>query len=144
MHNPQDSLNATLELSQSLAAAAAAQEQKSSIDVLSVPISPMTPNMTENAEFPPSPFSQSIMQGTKEISKEQSLPGSPDNRLPTVAGSNRTATNTELPSTNGSLPETKTKGTVRIILLIFTTFGKLLVWWQQKQKSEPLILKMYT
>ena len=145
MHNPQDSLNATLELSQSFAAAAAAQEQKSSIDVLSVPISLMTPNMTENSEFPPSPFSQSIMQGEKEISKEQFLPGSPDNRLPTVAGSNRTATNTELPSTNGSLPETKTKGTVRIILLIFfTTFGKLLVWWQQKQKCEPLILKMYT
>jgi hypothetical protein len=84
------------------------------------------------------------MQGGNKISKNQSLPGSPDNRLPTVAGSNRTATNTELPSTNGSLPETKTKGTVRIILLIFTTFGKLLVWWQQKQKSEPLILKMYT
>ena len=122
MHNPQVSLNATPALSESFAAASAAQEQKSSIDVLSVPISLMTPNMTENAEISPFPFSQSIMQGEKEISKEQSLPGSPDNRLPTVAGSNRTATNTELPSTNGSLPETKTKGTVRIILLIFYNF----------------------
>ena len=141
MHNPQDSLNATLELSQSLAAAAAAQEQKSSIDVLSVPIS--QPNMKENAEIISPPFLRSTMQGGNKISKNQSLPGSPGYRLPTVAGSNRTATNTELPSTNGSLPETKTKGTVRIILF-FSTFGKLLVWWQQKQKIEPLILKMYT
>ena len=117
MHNPQDSLNATLELSQSFAAAAAAQEQKSSIDVLSVPISQMKANMKENAEIISPPFLRSTMQGGNKISKNQSLPGSPDNRLPTVAGSNRTATNTEQPSTNDSLPETKTKGTVRIILL---------------------------
>ena len=122
MHNPQVSLNATPALSESFAAAAAAQEQKSSIDVLSVPISQMKANMKENAEIISPPFLRSTMQGGNKISKNQSLPGSPGYRLPTVAGSNRTATNTELPSTKDSLTETKTKGTVRIILLIFYNF----------------------
>ena len=122
MHNPQISLNASPALSESFAAAAAAQEQKSSIDVLSVPISQMKANMKENAEIISPPFLRSTMQGGNKISKNQSLPGSPGYRLPTVAGSNRTATNTELPSTNGSLPETKTKGTVRIILFFFFNF----------------------
>jgi hypothetical protein len=109
MQHPQVSLTATPALSESFAAAAAAQEQKPSIDVLSftIPhkIPQMKPSMAENAIISP-PSQLAMLQGKKEISKKKSLLGS---RLAAVADSNPTATKTGQPSTNGSPTETKTK-----------------------------------
>ena len=119
MQHPQVSLTATPALSESFAAAAAAQEQKPSIDVLSftIPhkIPQMKPSMAENAIISP-PSQLAMLQGKKEISKNNSLSGSSDNRLSAVAGFNSTATKMKQSSTNGSLTDTRTntsQGTVR-------------------------------
>ena len=137
MQHPQVSLNATPALSESFAAAAAAQEQKPSIDVLSFTI-PHKIILAEKAKIISSPPSQlAMLQGKKEISKKKSLLGS---RLAAVADSNPTATKTGQPSTNGSPTETKTKtkDTVRSNVAHYNTFN---FWWQQKRTSETFTIK---
>ena len=104
-------------LSESLAAAIADEVQKPSIDVFSFAISQKKPNTAENAKIHfKFSTSQLTMQGKKEISKNNSLSGSSDNRLSAVAGFNSTATKMKQSSTNGSLTDTRTntsQGTVR-------------------------------
>ena len=104
-------------LSESLAAVIADEVQKPSIDVFSFAISQKKPNTPENAKIQ-FKFSTShlTMQGKKEISKNNSLSGSSDNRLSAVAGFNSTTTKMKQSSTNGSLTDTRTntsQGTVR-------------------------------
>jgi hypothetical protein len=103
-------------LSESLAAAIADEVQKPSIDVFSFAISQKKPNTPENAKIQFKFSTQLTMQGKKEISKNNSLSGSSDNRLSAVAGFNSTTTKMKQSSTNGSLTDTRTntsQGTVR-------------------------------
>ena len=103
-------------LSESLAAVIADEVQKPSIDVFSFAISQKKPNTAENAKIQFKFSTQLTMQGKKEISKNNSLSGSSDNRLSAVAGFNSTTTKMKQSSTNGSLTDTRTntsQGTVR-------------------------------
>jgi hypothetical protein len=140
MQHPQVSLNATPALSESFAAAAAAQEQKPSIDVLSFTI-PHKIILAEKAKIISSPPSQlAMLQGKKEISKKKSLLGSSGD----VADSNPTATKTGQPSTNGSPTETKTKTKDTVRSNVAHIYNTLQLNGNKNEQAKPLPLKMNT